>query len=61
MSDDRRGKYSGYGHSDEGPVFSAQEARQGDIVLRTRTRRMIFIAGLVGIVILAAVVRFAAG
>jgi len=34
-------------------VFDAQEARQGEIILRTRTRRLIFIAGLVGFVILA--------
>lgn len=45
----------------EGPVFSAEPARQGEIILRTRTRRIIFVAGLVGIVILIAVVRFAVG
>ncbi|RRH98413.1 peptide ABC transporter permease [Mesorhizobium tamadayense] len=43
----------------EGPVFSGQDARQGEIILRTRTRRIIFIAGLVGIVVLALVLSFA--
>jgi hypothetical protein len=40
----------------EGPVFSGQNARQGEIILRTRAQRIIFIAGLVGIVVLALVV-----
>ncbi|RWA82116.1 peptide ABC transporter permease [Mesorhizobium sp.] len=40
---------------EEGPVFSGQDARQGEIILRTRTRRIIFIAGLVAIVVLALV------
>ncbi|PSJ63077.1 peptide ABC transporter permease [Mesorhizobium soli] len=40
-------------HHSKGPVFSAEQARQGEIVLRTRTRRLIFIAGLAGIVVLA--------
>lgn len=44
----------------EGPVFSAEDARQGEIILRTRMRRIIFIAGLVGIVLLAILLRFAA-
>jgi hypothetical protein len=56
MSDDRHDK-----NSDDRPVFSAEQARQGEIILRTRTRRNIFIAGLVGIVVLAIVVRFAIG
>ncbi|MBZ9769032.1 MULTISPECIES: peptide ABC transporter permease [unclassified Mesorhizobium] len=43
----------------EGPVFSGQGARQGEIILRTRTRRIIFIAGLVGIVVLALVLSIA--
>ncbi|CDX61346.1 peptide ABC transporter permease [Mesorhizobium sp. LCM 4577] len=45
---------------DEGPVFSGQNARQGEIILRTRAQRIIFIAGLVGIVVLALVVSLAA-
>ncbi|MER9897300.1 peptide ABC transporter permease [Mesorhizobium sp. M0130] len=44
MSDDR---------DKHGPVFSAEQARQGEIILRTRARRIIFIAGLVGLVLLA--------
>ncbi|WP_027146884.1 hypothetical protein [Mesorhizobium sp. WSM3626] len=52
---DRRSDRNG----DEGPFFSAEQTRQGEIILRTRTRRIIFIAGLVGIVILIAVIRFA--
>ena len=40
-------------------VFDAQEARQGEIILRTRTRRLIFIGGLVGFVILALLLAFA--
>jgi len=52
MSDDTR-------HADAGrPTYSADRVRQGDIVLRTRTRRLIFIAGLAGLVVLALVVRF---
>ncbi|ESY81191.1 peptide ABC transporter permease [Mesorhizobium opportunistum] len=43
----------------EGPVFSGENARQGEIILRTRTQRIIFIAGLVGIVVLALVLTFA--
>ncbi|MBZ9853552.1 peptide ABC transporter permease [Mesorhizobium sp. CA13] len=43
----------------EGPVFSAEDARQGEIILRTRTRRIIFIAGLVGIVLVMVLLRFA--
>lgn len=39
--------------------FDAQGARQGEIILRTRTRRLIFIAGLVGIVVLAALLTWA--
>lgn len=41
------------------PHYSAQDARGGEIILRTRGRRMIFIAGLAGIVLLALLVRFA--
>ena len=40
----------------EGPAFSGQNARQGEIILRTRAQRIIFIAGLVGIVVLTLVV-----
>ncbi|MER8365673.1 peptide ABC transporter permease [Mesorhizobium sp. M1378] len=40
----------------DGPVFSAEQARQGEIILRTRARRIIFIAGLAGLVLLALLV-----
>jgi small basic protein len=41
-------------------VISAEKARQGEIVLRKRWQRGVFIAGLVGAVVLAIVLRFAA-
>jgi len=37
----------------------APRTRQGEIILRTRRRRVIFIVGLVGIVLLAIIIRFA--
>ena len=40
-------------------TLSGEDARQGEIILRTRARRIIFIAGLVGIVLLAVLIRFA--
>lgn len=36
----------------EGPVFSGENTRQGEIILRTRAQRIIFIVGLVGIIVL---------
>lgn len=38
--------------STEPQTFSAQDARGGEIILRTRARRVIFIAGLAGCVLL---------
>lgn len=46
--------------NDEAIHVSAQDARGGEIILRTRRRRMIFIVGLVGIVLLVAIMRIAA-
>ena len=43
--------------ADAGPHYSAQDVRGGEIILRTRARRWIFIAGLVGFVALALVAR----
>jgi len=43
----------------EQQTYSAEEVRQGEIILRTRTRRLIFIAGLIGLVVLALVMQFA--
>ena len=46
--------------SDDGaPHYSAKDARGGEIILRMRARRMIFIAGLVGFALLALLLRFA--
>ncbi|MBY0224797.1 MAG: peptide ABC transporter permease [Hyphomicrobium sp.] len=39
--------------------YPAEKARQGQIILRTRTQRMIFVGGLVGAVLLALVLKFA--
>lgn len=47
------------GAGDEGPQYSAQDVRGGEIILRTRARRLIFIAGLAGFVILALVLSVA--
>ena len=38
--------------------YPADKARQGEIVLRTRSRRIIFAAGLVGLVALAVAMLF---
>ena len=40
---------------------SGEKVRQGEIILRTRTRRLIFIGGLVGIVLVVLLVRVFAG
>ena len=40
-------------NDDNSPVYSAQQARQGDIVLREPWQRGVFIAGLVGAIVLA--------
>jgi hypothetical protein len=37
----------------EPPPYPAQKARGGDIVLRTRWQRAVFIAGLAGVFVLA--------
>lgn len=44
----------------EAPMISAEDARQGEIILRTRRKRIIFISGLVGFVVLVLVVRILA-
>lgn len=44
----------------EAPTISAGDARQGEIILRTRRRRIIFISGLVGFVVLVLVMRILA-
>ncbi len=40
-------------------IYPGRKARQGEIILRTRTQRLIFFAGLVGLVILAVILRVA--
>lgn len=40
--------------------YPAEKARQGEIVLRTRWQRIVFIGGLAGIVLLLLVLRVAA-
>jgi hypothetical protein len=37
----------------EPPPYPAQKARGGEIILRSRLRRAIFIAGLAGVVVIA--------
>jgi hypothetical protein len=37
----------------QGPAYSAEDLRRGEIILRTRRRRRIFFGGLVACVILA--------
>ena len=50
------------GEPDDKPrVYSGEKVRQGEIILRTRTRRLIFIGGLVGIVLVVLLVRVFAG
>jgi hypothetical protein len=45
----------------EAPIYiDAEDARAGEIVLRKRWQRWVFIAGLVGIVALLAILRFVA-
>ncbi|WP_020174637.1 hypothetical protein [Methyloferula stellata] len=40
------------------PTVSAEKARQGEIILRTRTQRIIFFGGLVAIVVFGALLQF---
>nr|CAD6438822.1 peptide ABC transporter permease [Rhizobium sp. Q54] len=42
----------------EQKTYSAEQARGGEIILRTRWRRVVFISGLVGLVVLAVLVRW---
>jgi hypothetical protein len=43
---------------DESPPYPAEKARGGEIILRTRTQRIIFISGLVGAVLIALIFNF---
>ena len=53
MTEKKSGSVDG---NTEERIFSAEDARGGEIILRTRARRVIFIAGLVGCVVLGLVV-----
>jgi hypothetical protein len=44
--------------SADGPVYSAQDVRQGEIILRRRWQRVVFILGLAGAVLLAVFLPF---
>jgi hypothetical protein len=46
--------------SPDGPVYSAQDVRQGEIILKRRWQRVVFILGLAGALVFAAVLQFAA-
>lgn len=40
------------------PTYPAEKARQGEIILRTRMQRIIFIAGLAGMLIVGLIATF---
>jgi hypothetical protein len=44
----------------DAPPYPAEKARGGEIILRTGLRRAIFVGGLVGIIALLLMLRFAA-
>jgi hypothetical protein len=47
-------------HAEEPPPYPAEKARGGEIILRTRPQRWIFISGLVGAFLLAVLLSVAA-
>jgi len=42
-------------------TYDATDARQGEIILRTRRRRIIFFGGLIGLVLVGLLLRVCAG
>jgi hypothetical protein len=42
----------------QGPTISAEKARQGEIILKTRTQRILFFGGLIGAIVLAFLMQF---
>lgn len=44
---------------EQGPHYSTEDVRQGEIILRKRWQRIVFIAGLVGMVVVAIAVSWA--
>jgi hypothetical protein len=43
----------------EPPTFAAQDVRQGEIILKRRWQRVVFIGGLVAVVLVILLLRFA--
>lgn len=50
---------SGAGEPDT--AYSGEKARQGEIILRSRRRRLVFFGGLVGLLLLGLLLRLCAG
>ncbi len=46
-------------HKQEPRTFSAEDARQGEIILKRRWQRLVFIGGLAAVVLVILLVRFA--
>lgn len=44
---------------EQGPRYSTEDVRQGEIILRKRWQRIAFIAGLIGMVVVAIAVGWA--
>jgi hypothetical protein len=42
----------------EQPILSAEKARQGEIILKTRTQRILFFGGLIGAIVVAFLMQF---
>ncbi|MCF3936697.1 hypothetical protein L1787_25220 [Acuticoccus sp. M5D2P5] len=38
------------------PVYDADDARQGEVILKSRGRRSVFIAGMIGIALIALII-----
>jgi len=49
------------GQGEEASGYPAEKARQGQIVLRSRRRRLVFIGGLLGLLLLGLLLRLCAG
>lgn len=49
------------GRGEEASGYPAEKARQGHVVLRSRRRRLVFIGGLVGLLLLGLLLRLCAG
>lgn len=53
------GKDQGDSDKDEPRTFAAEDVRQGEIILKRRWQRVIFIGGLAAVVLVILLVRFA--